>query len=386
MNKSERTFGIIGGGAIGWSIAYQLAKTRRRSDESIVVFDAELAGQSSWAGAGILPPAPQIPSRDPLESLQQLSRSAMPGWSAELKQRSGIDNEYHVCGGVYVARSAGEHASLLGLQQFWQEVGIESRPLTRDAWTAQYPWFAKQLRWDECRLALEIPDEAQLRNPRHLEALRVACRRLGVETCLLDSAQAASSRFELSGGRHPTLNWGADQRWQCEQFVLAAGSWTSQLLQRWFGEAHGAAAVYPVKGEMLLFKAAGPLFSQILNVGTRYIVPRLDGHILVGSTEEEAGFAAQPSEGGRSQLFDFAQQTLPQLLELELCHHWAGLRPASYDHLPIIGPLRQCPELVIASGHFRSGLQWSIGTALCVAALLRDEAPPIDLRVFQPGR
>lgn len=386
MSTCRRTFGIIGGGAIGWSIAYQLAKTRSDSTESIIVFDASLPGSSSWAGAGILPPAPNIVSSDPLEALQRLSRSMMPQWSAELKQCSGIDNEFHVCGGVYVARSIGEHASLIGLRQFWSEVGIEGRPLSQECWSNRYPWFAKQLPGQDCRLLFEVPDEAQLRNPRHLAALRAASQKLGVEARQLSPEQAARMVLTKESNIGPVLEWGTEEQWCCGQFVLAAGSWTTLLLQRWFGENNGTAAVFPVKGEMLLFKLPKPLFTQILNVGTRYIVPRLDGHVLVGSTEQEAGFHSEPTSDGRSQLIEFVEQTLPEILQFELVHHWAGLRPASYDHMPIMGRLGRCPELVIASGHFRSGLQWSIGSALCIAAILRNETPPIDMRVFQPGR
>ncbi|MDP1563959.1 MAG: FAD-dependent oxidoreductase [Pirellulaceae bacterium] len=386
MSEEQRTYGIIGGGAIGWSVAYQLARTRRDSRESIIVFDAPMRGASSWAGAGMLPPAAQVMSPDPLEMLQQISRAAMPEWSAELKQVSGIDNEFHVCGGVYVARTAGEQASLIGLQQFWQEVGIEGRTVDQNRWARQYPWFATQMPWDTCRLLLEVPDEAQLRNPRHLAALRSACQKMGVETRLLDVDQAALLMLATDEDKHMAIDWGTEERWRCEQFVLAAGSWTSRLLQRWFGELHGSAAVYPIKGEMLLFKSPAPLFTAILNTGTRYIVPRLDGHILVGSTEQEAGYCGEPTAAGQAQLLEFVEQTLPSLLKLELVQHWAGLRPASFDQMPIIGRLGDRPELIVASGHFRSGLQWSIGTALCVAALLRNETPPIDLRVFQPSR
>lgn len=386
MSGQRRTYGIIGGGAIGWSVAYQMAKTRRTSDESIVVFDAPLAGASSWAGAGILPPAARVESTDPVEQLQKLSRESMPVWSKELKQLSGIDNEFHVCGGVYVAQTSGEHASLLGLQQFWDEMGIEGRPLDSDSWNKRFSWFANQLPKEKCRLIFEVPGEAQLRNPRHLAALRRACAVLGVEKRELTAEQAAQLRFTPTSEGPPILDWGTSEHWNCDQFVLAAGSWTSSLLRRWFGTTDRFADVFPVKGEMLLFDAGASIFSTIFNVGTRYIVPRLDGHILVGSTEQEAGFYADPTETGRSQLIEFVEQTLPGLLRFELVKHWAGLRPASFDQMPIIGRLNQCPELIVASGHFRSGLQWSIGTALCAAALLRHESPPLDLRVFQPGR
>jgi glycine oxidase len=383
MTTGNAAIGIIGGGVIGLSIAYQLAKTRLDARESIVVIDGQLPGSASWAGAGILPPPPAISSPDPLEALQQLSLEQMPCWSNELRQRTGIDNEYRRCGGVYVAVTPGEHAALHGLQQFWQSVGITSRILDRLDWQRRYPWWDSQLPWDQCRVALEVPAEAQVRNPWHLQALRAACEQMGVTLIRLDPIQAEKLTLDPEA---LTLSWGDNAAWKSESWVVAAGSWTSNLLQRWLPNLLQPPAVYPVKGEMLLFKAPHVSFAQILNVGTRYIVPRLDGHILVGSTEQEVGFDSEPSQTARSWLLQFVDRTLPRLRDFPLVKQWAGLRPASYDQLPVIGRLPQYPQVMIASGHFRSGLQWSIGTALCVAALLRGDTPPIDLKVFHPGR
>src|SRR5262245_39098562 len=77
----QRDVVIIGGGVIGLSIAYQLAKER----VSVVLVDSgDLGRESSWAGAGILPPAESAASRTPLDRLRALSVSLFPGLSAEL--------------------------------------------------------------------------------------------------------------------------------------------------------------------------------------------------------------------------------------------------------------------------------------------------------------
>ncbi len=383
MTAHHATFGIIGAGAIGLSIAYQLAKTRDTARESIVVLDAQLPGAASWAGAGILPPPVQTPTTDPLETLQRLSLQALPEWSAELLERTGIDNQYQRCGGFYLAMSAGEQAALAGLQSFWQMAGIETQVVTAEQWQHDQPWLAQHASLQTCRRIVAVPGEAQLRNPRHLQALRLACTQLGVHFVALESA--AAPRLALEPTTH-AVSWGSEESWRCDRWLLAAGSWTSQLLQRWVPDLRGVGSVFPVKGEMLLFKLPTRPFQSIINVGTRYFVPRQDGHVLVGSTEQEVGFDGTTSPAARDDLLAFTRQTLPGLLDWPLVQQWAGLRPASFDHTPLMGVIPGHPNLWVASGHFRSGLQWSVGTALCLAALLRDQPPPLDLRVFQPRR
>lgn len=385
----DADIGIIGGGAIGLSIAYQLGKSRGKRPESVVVFEAGLPGAASWAGAGILPPSPSQHSSDPLESLQRLSLETLPVWSRELADLTGIDNEYRSCGGLYLAMTPGEDASLAGLAEFWTEVGIESTTLTADEWNARYPAWAKQLPFARVRRAVVVPGEAQLRNPRHLKALQAACDALGVRRVQWTPQQAATCRLDpddrLLELQAPQAA-GSAERWRCQRWVVAAGSWTSQLLARWWGEKLHTGSIFPVKGEMLLFKADRQPFDSILNVGTRYIVPRSDGHVLVGSTEQEVGFVADPTEWGDDQLRTFVRDLLPDVAGLPQVGHWAGLRPASYDQMPLIGPLDRYPDVLIAAGHFRSGLQWSSGTALCIAACLRGETPPIPLKYFRPNR
>ncbi len=374
---------IVGSGVIGLSIAYQLAVSDPGQEKKIVVMDATLPGAASWAGAGILPPPTKQSTHDPLERLQQLSLQMMPKWSSDLLQLTGIDNQYQACGGFYLAKSAGEFAALIGLKGFWEDVGIEFRTRTVDQLQTLEPWVAGQLKADDYRLIAEIPGETQLRNPRHLLALRAACQLLGVQFFAMTQDQA--NDLQLSDDRR-VLEVGRGARVRCNQVVVAAGSWTSRILQRWLGNKEPVVSVFPVKGEMLLFKTPQPMFRSVINVGTRYFVPRLDGHVLVGSTEDEVGFATQATQAAKSDLLALVDDVLPDLRQFPLLQHWVGFRPASFDQTPTIGRVKSCPNMVVATGHFRSGIQWSIGTAICVAAILRSETPPLDLRVFQPGR
>ena len=378
--ESNYDIGIIGGGVIGLSVAYQAMQDARLRgcQPSIVVIDQPQSGQASWAGSGILPPPPQQISSDPLEQLQRLSLERMPQWSQDLKQLTGIDNQYESCGGYYVALTPGEHAALIGLKSFWEEVGIEFELLEHVQFEAKEPWLAGQIPATNCRLLASVPGETQLRNPRHLKALRAACQKMGIT--FLDQSVGEPLGWEpfevrLSGTKV-----------RLDQVVVAAGSWTSRWLKQVLPDQATHVSVFPMKGQILLYKAPERLFSSIVNFGTRYFVPRQDGHLLVGSTEEEVGFAAEPTMQVRLELQEFVRRTLPQVEELPLVKQWSGFRPASFDLTPIIGPLPSLPHVLIATGHFRSGIQWSIGTALCVSAMLHGEQPPMDIRVFARGR
>lgn len=372
--------GIVGSGVIGLSIAYQVLQDAAQAGvgaPSIVVIDRPQSGQASWAGSGILPPPPRQPSADPIEQLQRLSLSQMQRWSDQLREMTGIDNQYHQCGGYYLALSPGEQAALIGLKSFWDEMGTQFQILPYETFCRDEPWLSNQLPESRCQLIARIPEETQLRNPRHLKALRAACEMQGVTFVneyvgVPDSVQP----FQL------TLQ---GERLEMKQVVVATGSWSSVWLDQLLPDRHGV-SVFPVKGQILMYRAPSQVFQSIVNFGTRYFVPRRDGHILVGSTEEEVGFDARPTAEVKAELEQFIFRTLPEVASFPQVDHWAGFRPASFDQTPILGRLPGAPHILMATGHFRSGIQWSIGTAICVAAMLADREPPIDVRVFAPGR
>jgi glycine oxidase len=116
------------------------------------------------------------------------------------------------------------------------------------------------------------------------------------------------------------------------------------------------------------------------------MVPRDDGRVLVGSTEEEVGFDKRNTEEGLRELRAFAGDLVPALREAELERSWAGLRPASFDGFPYLGPLPTLANAYVAAGHFRSGIYLSTGTAVVMRQLICGEQPEIDLRPFRVGR
>ena len=137
---------------------------------------------------------------------------------------------------------------------------------------------------------------------------------------------------------------------------------------------------------MMLLALARPIVSRIINEGSRYLVPRDDGRLLVGSTEEDAGFDKSTTAGGMAGLLEFALGLVPDLAAAQIERSWAGLRPSTSDGLPYLGRVPELENAFIAAGHFRAGLQLSTGTAVVLSQLIRGLEPAIDISSFRVDR
>jgi glycine oxidase len=115
------------------------------------------------------------------------------------------------------------------------------------------------------------------------------------------------------------------------------------------------------------------------------MVPRPDGRLAVGATVEERGFDLQVTAGGVYELLRESYRALPDVAELELAETLAGLRPATPDNAPLIGP-GSLDGLILATGHYRNGVLLAPATAEAIAALLAGERPPSEVEVAHPGR
>ena len=375
---------IIGGGVIGLSLAWDLAQ----HGQSVQVIDrGEPGKEASWAGAGILPPASWKTALHPYDQLRALSSELHPQWAAALSLQTGIDTGYRLCGGIYLARTPGETASLVAWAGAAAEEGIEVRRLSESeleesgvrTWgrLPACPGSGGKETGDSKRIlaAYLLPQEAQLRNPRHVQALRISCEQWGVEITPGVEAQG----FDIRAGRLAAVITSADPL-QARQFCFTSGAWTGKLCTR-LGIPLG---ILPIRGQMVLFNTGeASSLKPIVTEGSRYLVPRDDGRVLAGSTEEEVGFDKSTTEEAIADLTSFARGLIPAIENAPVERTWAGLRPASFDGLPYLGPLPGLSNCFIASGHFRSGLYLSPATAVVMSQLLRGEQPRIDLGPFR---
>jgi glycine oxidase len=354
---------IVGGGVIGLSLAYELARQGRR----VRVIDRGTPGQeASWAGAGILPPAVYRPHDPPLEQLTGLSHALHADWAERLRQETGVDNGYRRCGGIYVARDASELKHLDECRSAWQTFGIATEKFDAQRLKS----FEPALDASRIQCAVHLPDETQIRNPRHLRALLVACERAGVAV----QAGVAADDFVVRGGRLTGVRSG-DTVLSAEQFCITGGAWSASLLSRLGLKI----AIKPVRGQIVLLHAPAARLTRIVNEGPRYLVPRPDGRVLVGSTEEEAGFDKRNTAVAVRNLLEFGISLVPALADAAIERTWAGLRPATADGLPYLGRLPDLENAFIAAGHFRQGLHLSPGTAVVMSQLMRGEPTEINL-------
>ncbi|MEM7050065.1 MAG: glycine oxidase ThiO [Acidobacteriota bacterium] len=360
---------IAGGGVIGLSLAYELSG---RGARVTLIDKGEVGGEASWAGAGILTPASVDGADRPIDRLRALSTSMIADWSPRLQEETGIDNGYRRCGSFHVALDEEMVPALRREAADLQAQGVAVESVSDRELQSLEPALDGGF-----PLAYRYPSEAQIRNPWHVRALAVACRRRGVEV----RTHCALSGWQISQGRITAAQTTAGAL-PADRFVLAAGAWSPHLLPA------GSAAFpgRPMRGQIVLLEAPSPLFSHLVWAGPRYLVPRPDGKVLIGSTEEDAGFDSRPTAAGVAGLIALARRIAPRLEALPFAAAWAGLRPGSPDGLPLLGAFTGRDNLFLACGHFRAGFELSAGTARVMTELLLDGAPSLDLDAFHPDR
>ncbi|MBI3839777.1 MAG: glycine oxidase ThiO [Planctomycetia bacterium] len=361
---------IVGGGVIGLSLAYELAGHGCR----VRVIDCGQPGkEASWAGAGILPPACPV-ADDPLEKLTAISNEMHRQWSAELLASTGVDNGYRRSGAVYLARNATAAEQLDRFAGLAHAQKIDAQRLTHTELDDLEPSLRPS---GTVAAAYLVPDECQIRNPRHLKALLIGCACRGVEI----TSGAAAEDFEIRGGRIRAVRTNLGPL-SADRVCIATGSWSAALAKK----LGASPEIKPVRGQMVLVSLLRPAVSRIVNEGIRYLVPRADGRLLVGSTEEDVGFDRGTTVGAVAGLLQFALSLVPDLATAQVDRTWAGLRPATRDGLPYLGRVSGLDNAFIAAGHFRSGLQLSTGTALVMSQLIRGRQPDVDLTMFRVDR
>lgn len=360
---------IVGGGVIGLSIAYVLA---REGVRCTVLDRRELGREASWAGAGMIPPAAEVPSTAPLSALRSRSARLFPEWSAALREETGIDNGYRRTGGVDVAWNIEEEHALKSLAGRWKYEGISYERLTPSEFARVEPALNPAL-----RVAYFLADRAQIHNPRHLRALASALANRGVS--LLPDRPVVG--FQVDEDRVRAVETEAGPI-ACGTAIIAAGAWSAGLLRTLGVDS----PTPPLRGQIVLLRGDRPLLRRIVEHGDRYLVPREDGRILVGATEENVGFDARTTSVAVRDLLDEAIALCPCLAGAEVEKTWAGLRPGSIDGRPYLGPAPGYRNLFLAAGHKRAGLQLSTGTAEVVADLVLGRSPRLDLSSFRADR
>jgi glycine oxidase len=362
---------VIGGGVIGMSLAYELSGR----GASVCVLDRQAPGrEASWAGAGIVAPAIDLPDGGPAERLHSLSCRLHPRWAELLREETGIDNGYRHCGAIHLSFDEGRGAELRASADSWRMGGLAVEEIDPDHLANLEPHLRPAR---QPQAAFHVPEEAQLRNPWHMKALSAACQRRRVHI----RSHVEVRQLLLRRGRAEGVQLD-DGDLKGDAVCVASGAWSKALLEQVGTSPH----LRPIRGQIVLFSAKCPLLTRIVNVGHRYLVPRPDGRLLVGSTEEDVGFDKSTTAAAIEGLIHFARGLVPELGEATIEKTWAGLRPCTGDGLPYLGHVPAYENLYVAAGHYRSGITLSPGTAVVLSELIRGQEPSIDLVPFRLDR
>jgi glycine oxidase len=358
---------IAGGGLIGGVIALELSRAGLRA----AVFDRQEPGrEASWASAGILSPAPENQGMIPLVPIGKASLRLYPEFVAMVEETSGQSTGYRPKGSLeaLLARAAREELSTL--VTLHRGLGLACEPLRVEEARELEPALSEDVQGAALR-----PEEASV-DPRALtKAVLEAARRSGAEFFPGTSVEAIWREGDhCSGVVTPTGKIAAGTT------VIAAGCFSAGI------EGAGAfAPVRPAKGQMVALRSPEVRIERVLWSESIYLVPRNDGRILAGATLEYAGFDKTVTAGGIASLLDAATELVPSLRGAEILETWAGLRPDSPDHLPILGPT-DVDGLLIATGHFRSGILLAPITARLVREWITEKVVSLDVDRFSPLR
>jgi glycine oxidase len=211
-----------------------------------------------------------------------------------------------------------------------------------------------------------------------MRALRAACLATNKIAVL---EQTAAESFVLDGRRVKGVRT-ANELLTGDRVLLAAGAWTDRLLK----PLGMRLRIEPVRGQIALLNPGKVVFRRILLWGARYLVPRLDGRVLIGSTEEHAGFEKNTTADGIEGLLALGVKLVPALAAAAREKTWAGLRPGSPDGLPFLGPAPAIENLFVAAGHFRAGIQLSPGTGLLLKEMLLQQPLTMPMDAFRLDR
>jgi len=358
---------IAGGGLIGSSIALELASAGLR----VGLFDRQEPGQeASWASAGILSPAPESPAMIVLVPLGKASMALYPDFVAMVEGLSGQKVGYRAKGTLEVLTSQHARAELSTIIALHHGLGLRAEPLS----AVDARELEPALR-EDVEAAVLRPAEAAIDNRLLTQAILASARRSGVEVF----AGAGVDSLWREGHICKGLVAGGD-RISAKHTVIAAGSFSAQIQG-----AESYAPVRPAKGQMISLLCPTVKIERVLWGDEIYLVPRNGERVLAGATVEYVGFDKTLTAGGLRKLLSAAIDLVPALERAMVEETWAGLRPDSPDHLPILGPA-DLDGLVIATGHFRSGVLLTPITAKLVREWITLGNTSMDWERFSPMR
>lgn len=357
---------VVGGGVIGLAVALRLA----RGGAAVTLLERDEPGaHASTAAAGMLSPLKEADEPGPFLELGLRSLDRYPGFVRLVEDASGMVTGYRQDGRLDVALDDDAADGLHRQRRLQDDAGFKSRIVDPGELRAVEPAVS-----DEAVLGLLTEHDHQVDTKRLLRALWLAAIGEGVRV----RTRSAAAGVTISGSAVTGVRLPGGETLRADAVVVAAGAWSAGL------DVPTPLPVRPVRGQIVVLRTVPPALHHVTWGPAGYLVPRSDGRILVGSTMEEAGFAAEITAAACQGLLHHAVRLAPPLDGAIVAGFQVGLRPATPDGRPIIGRDPAVDGLVHATGHFRNGILLAPETAERVAALVLSDAD--DDPAFSPAR
>lgn len=353
---------VVGGGIIGMMTARELCL----AGMSVTIVDQSAAGQeSSWAGGGIISPLYPWRYPDAVNKLAKWGQAFYPELIAEMNAETGLDAEL-IQSGLLLLDDEAEQA--VAWANKWQSnlQLIDNKMLYEIEPMLSHTGF-------ENKQAIWMPEIRQVRNPRLVKVMKSYLLKQGVTFIEQSEVKGLTQqKGKITGVETQAGELHADK------VLIASGAWSTKLLKN----IEINIDVKPVKGQMILFKSDPDKIKRIVLSQDRYVIPRRDGRVLVGSTLEHTEFEKSTTAEAKKELMQEAVRIMPCLADASVEHHWAGLRPGSKQGIPYICAVPEIEGLYLNSGHYRNGVVLGPASARLAADLILQRSPIISPQAY----
>ena len=359
---------IVGGGIIGCSIAYFLARTSEGKCKVAVMERKAVGEESSGGAAGMLAAQVETDQDSDLFDFCLLSRKLYPQFVSDLEQETGKTLDFVQDGIVALTQDASEIQVLKKKAQWQRERGQNAEIWQQDQIVQMLPFFSQVF-----KSGFFVPEDGQVSAKKLTEALAVAAKQRGV------------TFFECENVSPTDVS-----QYEAQHTVFASGAWTGKLLGT-------SAPVFPVKGQILNFEIPEAwrkkqTWTLPVYIGKTpddfqipcYLVPKKDGRLLLGATVEQDNFDREENKSASESMFAYAQHIFPDIKQFPKKNVWVGLRPGTKNHQPILGQVVGRKNVWVASGHYRNGILLAPATGKYMADSILNETLSQPLLPFAP--
>lgn len=374
MSSNVKRTVIVGGGVIGLSAALAAAESGHRVTVIDPAIDnhAESSG-GSWMAGGMLAPVTEAWFGEEARlALDIAALKAWPAFATKISRTAGQDLVINTAGTIQIALDIDDARDLERVRNFQNSMGLKAEALSRDQLLDIEPLLSPQVVAGSL-----ISTDLSVDNRALVDTLKLACAHSGIEFI----PQQVRRMTQVAD--RVTVVGTADGEFPCDDLVIAAGAWSSEILKMISTDSeHSIPVIRPIRGEILRLKSEITALRHTLRAHVHgfhvYLVPRANGEVVVGATQFERGFDARPTAGGVYELLRDARELLPYVKEMEFLEARVGLRPGSPDNAPIIDRVPGVANVILATGHYRNGILLTSIAGDLIAALIDHRDLPAD--------